>query len=163
MLLEGGSALELSDWTIAKCGLRSGGEVDEQTIENIKSTEALTQAKNLAINYVSFRQRSSKEIIDHLAKKGFTRECAEDVARQLQSLHMVNDLEFARAFVRDRVAKKTNRPDAITNAVDCQRNFILNDRHGTCRADFASKPASCGTAGSQTKNTNDAKLKTEPG
>jgi regulatory protein len=99
-------SLELSDWTIGKCGLRTGDDLDEQTVDKIKSTEAETQAKNNAINYLSYRQRSSKEIIDHLIKKGFTRECAEDVTRQLQSARMVNDLEFAYAFIRDRLKRK---------------------------------------------------------
>jgi regulatory protein len=104
--LDGVPILELSDWTIGKYGLRTGDDLDELTIDKIKSTEAETQAKNIAINYLSYRQRSSKEIIDHLKKKGFTHECAEDVTRQLQSACMVNDLEFAHAFVRDRIKRK---------------------------------------------------------
>jgi regulatory protein len=104
--LDGVPTLELSDWTIGKCGLHTGDDLDEHTIEKIKSTEAETQAKNIAINYLSYRQRSSKEIIEHLTKKGFTRDCADDVTRQLQSVRMVDDLEFARAFVRDRLKRK---------------------------------------------------------
>ena len=34
------------------------------------------------------------------------RECSEDVTRQLQSARLVNDLEFARAYVRDRLKRK---------------------------------------------------------
>jgi regulatory protein len=98
--------LELSDWTIGKFGLHTGDDLDELTVDKIKSTEAETQAKNIAINYLSYRQRSSKEIIDHLTKKGFARECAEDVTDQLKSVQMVNDLEFARAFVRDRLKRR---------------------------------------------------------
>jgi regulatory protein len=104
--LDGVPALELSDWTIGKCGLHTGDDLDELTINKIKSTEAETRAKNIAINYLSYRQRSSKEIIEHLTKKGFARDCAEDVTRQLTSVRMVNDLEFARAFVRDRLKRK---------------------------------------------------------
>ena len=104
--LDGVPALELSDWTIGKCGLRTGDDLDEQTVDKIKSTEAETQAKNIAVNYLSYRQRSSKEIIDHLTKKGFEHSCAEDVTRQLQSARMVNDLEFTRVFVRDRLKRK---------------------------------------------------------
>ncbi|RPI01973.1 MAG: hypothetical protein EHM64_14800 [Ignavibacteriae bacterium] len=99
-------ALELSDWTIGRYGLRTGDDLDLRTLDKIKSTETETRAKNVAINYLSYRQRSSKEIIDHLKKKGFSPECAGDVARQLESMNMVNDLEFARAFVRDRLKRK---------------------------------------------------------
>lgn len=104
--LDGVPILELSDWTIGKHGLCTGDDLDERTVDKIKSTEAETQAKNIAVNYLSYRQRSSKEIIDHLMKKGFARECAEHVTHQLQSARMVNDLEFARAFVRDRLKRK---------------------------------------------------------
>jgi len=104
--LDGVPTLELSDWTLSKCGLRIGDDLDEPTVDNIKFTEAETQAKNIAINYLSYRPRSSKEIIDHLTKKGYSRACAEDVTCQLQSVRMVNDLEFARAFVRDRLKRK---------------------------------------------------------
>ena len=106
MHLDGVPALELSDWTIGKCGLHTGDDLDEQAVDKIKSTEAETRAKNIAVNYLSYRQRSSKEIIDHLMKKGFMRECSEDVTRQLQSARLVNDLEFARAYVRDRLKRK---------------------------------------------------------
>ena len=104
--LDGMPALELSDWTIGKLGVHTGDDLDEETIEKIKSTESETQAKNNAVNYLSYRQRSSKEMVDHLIKKGFTRACAEEVTRQLQSARMMNDLEFARAFVRDRLKRK---------------------------------------------------------
>jgi regulatory protein len=104
--LDGSLALELSDWTIGKFGLRTGDKLDEEELSKIRSIEAETLAKNIAINYISYRPRSSKEVVDHLTKKGFTRECAEDVARRLRAIRMINDLEFAHAFVRDRLKRK---------------------------------------------------------
>jgi regulatory protein len=104
--LDGVPTLELSDWTIGKYGLHTGDDLDDLSVDKIKSTEAETQAKNIAINYLSYRQRSSKEVMDHLTKKGFSRECSEAVTSQLKSVQMVNDLEFARAFVRDRLKRK---------------------------------------------------------
>jgi regulatory protein len=104
--LDGSLALELSDWTIGKFGLRTGDDLDEQLIDTIKSAEAETRAKNIAINYLSYRPRSSKEIIFHLTKKGFEHECAENVTRHLQSVKMIDDNQFAHAFVRDRLKRK---------------------------------------------------------
>ena len=104
--LDGATALELSDWTIGKFGLRTGDDLDEQTVDTLKSAEAETRAKNIAINYLSYRPRSSKEVIFHLSKKGFEHECAENVARHLQSVKMVDDDRFARTFVRDRLKRK---------------------------------------------------------
>jgi regulatory protein len=98
--------MELSDWTIGKFGLRTGDDLDGQTIDKLKSAEAETRAKNIAINYLSYRQRSSKEVVVHLTKKGFDQECAEDVTQHLQTLKMIDDDRFAHAFVRDRLKRK---------------------------------------------------------
>ena len=106
MHIDGSLALELSDWTIGKLGLRIGDELDEQSVDKIKTIEAETLAKNIAINFLSYRQRSSKEVIDHLIKKKFTRACAEEVARHLQAMNMIDDLSFAHTFVRDRLKRK---------------------------------------------------------
>jgi regulatory protein len=104
--LDGLPVLELSDWTIGKFGLRTGDDLDQQTVDTLKSAEAETRAKNIAINYLSYRPRSSKEVIFHLTKKGFERECAESVTRHLQTVKMIDDNQFARTFVRDRLKRK---------------------------------------------------------
>jgi regulatory protein len=104
--LEGSHSLELSDWTIGKFGLRKGDDIDDAAIAKIKEAEAETQAKNIAVNYLSYRRRSSKEIRDHLVRKGFDRESSEKVVRDLQSAGMLDDREFARSFVKDRLLRK---------------------------------------------------------
>lgn len=104
--LDGKPELELSDWTLGKFGLRNGDDVDEETLGHIRSTETEIQAKNIAVNYISYRPRSSKEVIDHLLKKGIKRNCAQQVAKQLQSVKMIDDLKFAQVFVRDRLKRK---------------------------------------------------------
>jgi regulatory protein len=106
MFLEGSRVLELSDWTIGKFGLRKGDDIDDAAVAKIKEAEAETQAKNIAVNYLSYRRRSAKEIRDHLLRKGFDRESCEKVIRGLQSAEMINDKEFARSFVKDRLLRK---------------------------------------------------------
>jgi regulatory protein len=103
---DGSLAFELSDWTIGKFGLRTGDDLDEQTVDRLKYAEAETRAKNIAINYLSYRLRSSREVIVHLTRKGFESECAEEVTRHLQLLKMIDDDQFAHAFVRDRLKRK---------------------------------------------------------
>jgi regulatory protein len=106
VFLDDGQAIELSSWTIGKFGLCTGDKLDEQTFEKIKRTEQEIKAKNIAVNYISYRPRSSKEIIVHLTKKGFESGCAQNVARQLESIKMIDDKKFAYAFARDRIKKK---------------------------------------------------------
>lgn len=104
--LDGSPSLELSDWTIGKYGIRKGDDLSDNSIAKILSTETETRAKNIAINYLSYRKRSSQEVIDHLIKKKFDRVCAEKIVRDLQSAGIINDLEFAHVFIRDRLKRK---------------------------------------------------------
>lgn len=99
-------AIQLSESTIGAFGLCRGDEVNDELLEKINTTEIEMQAKNIAINYLSYRQRSSKEVIDHLTKKRFDRNSAERIVHDLQAIGLINDLEFARMFIRDRIKRK---------------------------------------------------------
>lgn len=102
---DGASALEVSDWTIGRFGLCTGDAIDDLKRSQIAAAEAEAQAKNIAINFLSYRPRSRKEIETHLVKKGFDEIIVEQAAEKLQSLGMINDLAFARMFVRDRLQR----------------------------------------------------------
>ena len=104
--LDGTPSLEISDWTIGKFGIRTGDEIDDATIDKIKSTEAETQAKNIAINFISYRPRSSKEVAVHLIKKGFAHGIADKVVNHLLELKLIDDTKFAEIFIRDRIKRK---------------------------------------------------------
>jgi regulatory protein len=103
---EGSRALELSDWTIGKFGLRKGDDIDDATLAKVAKSESETRAKNIAVNYLSYRKRSAKEIRDHLIRKGIDRESSEKVVRDLQSAGILDDREFARSFIKDRLLRK---------------------------------------------------------
>jgi len=77
VFLDDSLAIKISEWTLGIFGLRKDDEVDKDTLERIRSTELDAQAKNIAINYISYRPRSSKEVTDHLIKKGIPRDRAE--------------------------------------------------------------------------------------
>jgi regulatory protein len=104
--VDGSLAFELSDEVLMKFGLKTGDRIDEQTVEKISTSEGFHRALQFAINYLSYRPRSSKEVQDHLRKKGFSPDFGRKVVQHLQKQDMVNDVEFARMFVRDRLKKK---------------------------------------------------------
>lgn len=104
--LDDSRTIQLSDSTISTFGLRRGDEINDELLEKINTTEIEIQAKNVAINYLSYRPRSSREVIDHLTKKRFDRNSAERIVHDLQTTGLINDLEFARMFIRDRMKRK---------------------------------------------------------
>jgi len=105
--VEGTPAFEVSEEVLSKIGLEVGREISEKTVEQILTSEAMARAKQIAINYISYRPRSAHEVATKLTRKGFSSELAKKVVSRLQELKMIDDLEFARMFTRDR---KRHRP-----------------------------------------------------
>jgi len=95
-----------SEAMLTKFGLRRGVQLDQETVEEIASASSMEEARAVAVNLISYRPRSSKELSDKLKQKGFSAEIACDVIRHLQDVNLVNDLEFARMLVRDKLRGK---------------------------------------------------------
>lgn len=104
--IDGARAFELSDDVLAEFGLRVGDEITEKAVEQIVTSEARSRAHRIGINYLSYRPRSSKEVVQHLVRKGFSEDLARRTADHLHKLQLLDDTKFARIFVRDRLSRK---------------------------------------------------------
>ncbi|MDI6767656.1 MAG: RecX family transcriptional regulator [Bacteroidota bacterium] len=104
--LDGEFAFGLHKEVIQKFGLRKGDELPSEIIDKLNSTEELTLAKQKALRFLSYRMRSEKEIRAKLIEKEFQTKTVDEVIKNLHSLGLINDLEFARAFVHDLLLRK---------------------------------------------------------
>jgi regulatory protein len=104
--VDGAKAFELNADVLVKLGLRVGDELTEKDIERIMVEEARFRAQRLAVNYLSYRPRSSREVARHLTRKGYGKELARAVAQNLEKAGLINDAEFAAMFVRDRIKRR---------------------------------------------------------
>jgi regulatory protein len=62
----------------------------------------LASALDRAYEYLSYRARSAQEIRDYLVKKGYSELVIGEALEHLESYRYVDDLEFARQFVRSK-------------------------------------------------------------
>lgn len=98
--------LRVSETTLVRAGLAAGTVIDQIMIDKLSLAELRETAYQVALNFVSYRPRSSKEILDKLARKGYERELSREVVERLKDQRLLDDLEFARMFVRDRLKGK---------------------------------------------------------
>jgi regulatory protein len=99
-------AFQVSESVLTKSGLYSGKSIDQETIDRIILADTRERAHHIAVNFISYRPRSSKEVTDKLTRKGFTADLAREVVERLRELMLINDLEFARMFIRDKLRGK---------------------------------------------------------
>lgn len=104
--IDGAAAFDVGDGVLLKHGLRVNDALDEDRIAAIKAAELENEAQMLALNYISYRPRSSREVFQHLLRKRFSKELAEAVVSHFQSVSLINNFEFARMYVRDKIRRK---------------------------------------------------------
>ena len=87
---------------VMQLGLRVGQELSEAQLEQLRSDEALQQAVDRALNYLSFRPRSQREVRDYLRRKDTPPELIDAALARLEQLNLVNDRDFASFWLETR-------------------------------------------------------------
>ncbi|WP_332257511.1 recombination regulator RecX [Oceanobacillus manasiensis] len=98
---------------LIKFGLRKNEELDEAAMEKILQKDTLHKIYTQAINFLSYRMRTKKEIRDFLVKKEAEPEVIEEIMERLTSEKLINDEQFAEMFVRTRMNTSSKGPNVI--------------------------------------------------
>ncbi|KAA0544937.1 recombination regulator RecX [Bacillus sp. BGMRC 2118] len=80
--------------------LKKGKEIDELDIEELAFADDITKAKQHGMIFLSYRMRSTLEVIQYLREKEYGEPVISEVIHKLTELKYLNDEEFARAYVR---------------------------------------------------------------
>ncbi|WP_245747350.1 recombination regulator RecX [Anaerobacillus alkalidiazotrophicus] len=93
--------------------LRKGLEITKELLTEITHEEMIRKGYHHALNYLSYRMRSKKEVIDYLIKKEFDKEVISIVVDRLIEEKYINDAEFSNAFVRSRINLTNKGPELV--------------------------------------------------
>lgn len=83
--------------------LEVGMEVDDEFIKEVLKSEEQNKVTNQALNLLSFRQRSEKEIYTALKRKGHEDIYIEKAIDYCREQRYLDDKAFAKAFIRDKL------------------------------------------------------------
>jgi len=79
----------------ASCFAGATEEEIRQKGKDCQKSEDYQSARDFALNYLSYRSRSSKEVFDRLLRKGYTTEVAQRVVEYLTERRYLDDRAFA--------------------------------------------------------------------
>jgi regulatory protein len=82
--------------------LKVGQELSEEKIAALQAKDSSEMAYQKALHYLSYRPRSSAEVRQNLIKRGISEPLVDETIARLQHAGLVNDQEFARAWVENR-------------------------------------------------------------
>ncbi len=90
-----------------------GETVTLDEIEDYDVKMRLQEAKDAAFKLLSFRMRSIAEMRKRLKEKSFSQIEIDHVIDKLTKLNYLNDIEFGKAFVKEKIKNKKIGPKAI--------------------------------------------------
>jgi len=82
--------------------LKIGQDLSEEKIAALQTEDANETAYQKALHFLSYRPRSSAEVRQNLTKRGTPEALIEETVNRLKQAGLVNDPEFARAWVENR-------------------------------------------------------------
>lgn len=106
LYIDGEFLCGIYDDTILKFGIASGDELTEKEINDIRNFDEYMYGKKAAFDYLSYRIRSISEIRKKLKTKKLTDENIDRVITHLTELGLVNDEDFARQLVSEKIKNK---------------------------------------------------------
>jgi regulatory protein len=103
-------AFSLSESGLIESKLASGQELDAAELKRLKQIAGVDKAYGAALRYVAIRPRSEWELATYLARKEVDKPAAEQVMQRLRDLRLLDDFDFARAWVSNRrLLKSTSK------------------------------------------------------
>lgn len=95
-------AFGLSAMLVLARNLSPGQELSQHDIENLQGDESVERSYGAALNFLSYRPRSRREIADYFRRKKIDLDVVEAVVARLERAGLLDDQEFARFWVDNR-------------------------------------------------------------
>ena len=95
--------------------LAEGNQLSQQKINDLQEKDQFEGAYQRAINFLSYRVRAEKEILQNLTKHDVPENIIERVVDRLRGASLVNDWDFASQWVENRVQFKPRGKRALSS------------------------------------------------
>ncbi len=110
---EDGNSLSVFKDIIYNFSLRKFDDIEEKLFNEIRDKQFFLEIKEKALSLLARRAHSKYELKQKLFQKKFEKEKIETVLNTLESDGYINDFEFAKLFINERIAKGKSGPIKI--------------------------------------------------
>ena len=100
VFLGDGACLKITEQELLDFGLRSGDELDEETLKRLKEAAGVSNTRAAAADLIGKRAMSRRDLERKLQEKGASETEARYAAEWLEAIGALNDVEYAAALVR---------------------------------------------------------------
>jgi regulatory protein len=95
VFLEDGACLKITEQELLDFGLRSGDELDEETLKRLKDAAGVSNVKANAADLIGKRAMSRRDLERKLQEKGASEAEARYASEWLEAIGAINDADYA--------------------------------------------------------------------
>lgn len=106
VFVDGEYSFSLEDTDIIFLGIKVGREITEEEIKEYNQRCNYTKAFSLALDLISRKSATKKQINEKLKKSGYDEDIVTMVCDELKSMGYLDDVEYAREFAKDMISYK---------------------------------------------------------
>ena len=136
------TVLKTYDDVIINNGLLYNHEIDSEILNKLNIDTNYYDIYYKTINYITRKLRSEKEVNQFIDKNDVSNKDKEEVIRKLKEIGLINDINFVKAYVSDRINLSNDGPlkirksllehdissDIIDDAIDNIDNNLIIDK-----------------------------------
>lgn len=101
---------EIAADLVRRHGLAEGDEISVETQRRLLIADEIDEAKETALNYLSYKPRTTGEVKRRLRRDEFREEVIDEVVYQLEEQDYLDDRTYARLFAEERFSSKGYGP-----------------------------------------------------
>lgn len=105
-----GQAFYVTEDTIVRYFLSQGKEVTEEELEEIRAFAQMSYGKNLALYYISFQNRTKKEVHDYLVKYDIAPAQITTILQSLEADNWINDQRYCQNYLEGQIRTGNKGP-----------------------------------------------------
>lgn len=97
------------DEILAKYQLKTGQEIDEDFLKQLKKSNSKVSSFDDAVTYLEKFSKTKNGIKDYLRKKGYDNETIENTCKKLDEYGFINDRLYAENYIKTYITKKSKK------------------------------------------------------
>lgn len=106
IFIDGKYVFAISKTDVVFYNLKVGEELSKDKYDEILENVVLAKAKMVALKFLSYKDRTKREVIRKLKEKEFNKEVTKKTMIFLMNYGYINDKEFSRKFVKNKIVSK---------------------------------------------------------
>lgn len=106
IFIDGSFAFGLYEDSVLKYGLRSGDELNEEKIIEMREFDEFGYGKKAAYSFLAYKPRSKKDLVKKLKQKKISDNIIDDIIELLEKQKYLNDEIYARNYLEDKLSSK---------------------------------------------------------